>query len=219
MSEKRKRIFKDALFVFPFMLIVSAVALGMMFTIGRTPRDMAGILKRNFTSNQSMKIDDYSKYNTKKYNIDYYYGDSESCVKYAEYSYNAKGDDPLQTLKLFEARDGFDPGIYKIEWFHMEEYVTYSTLENENEVELYKTEEVPLMHNLVESYSWESQMEMYETEVQPSKGYKVLGLLTVYTWESTDRQNILWGLGGNPKELYSYINNSVSEYKKISLNN
>lgn len=215
MSEKRKRIFKEALFIVPFMLIVTAVSLAMMFFVGRTPRDMMGILSRNFTSDKSMKLSDYAEYNNKKYTLEYYYGDSEECVKFAEFSYNSRGDDTIYELTLLEPRDGFDPGNYTIEWFYSEEYVTYSPLGGTEETELNLVEDVPITYNMIKSYSWKSQMEAYEADSEMFKGYKVIGLVSVFTWDSPDRQNIVWGLGGNPKQLYSYLNTSKSEYKKV----
>ncbi len=215
MSEKRKRIFREAIFIVPFMLIVTVVSLAGMFMVGRTPRDMVGILKRNFTSDSSMNIDSYVGYESKKYDLEYYYGDTSECVKYAQFSSNSKGDTPTCTLTLFESRDGFDPGIYTIEWFYSQEYVTYSPLEGEGESESNIASDVPITYNMVKSYEWESQLVNYEADFEQYKGFKVLGFLSVYSWDSAERENILWGLGGNPKELYSYLHNSKDEYKKV----
>ncbi len=215
MSGKRKTIFREALFIVPFMLIVTVVSLAVMFSVGRTPLDTAGIIGRHFAADKSMTFEEYSGYESTKYEIKYYYGDNEECVKYAEYSYNGKGDTPVQKLTLFEARDGFDPGYYKIEWFHGEEYVTYATLENEDKTELYTSGEVPVMYYLVLSYSWQSQMDYFGEEL-PSDGYKLFGFISLYTWETENRDNILWGIGGNPMQFYSYIKNTDNEYKRIS---
>ncbi len=199
----------------PFMLVVTAVSLVLMFFVGRTPKDMVGMLSRNFTSDKSMQLTDYSEYKNKKYSLEYFYGDSEECVKYAEFGYNSKGDNTTYELTLLEPRDGFDPGYYAIEWFHSEEYVTYSTLSGDEETELNHVEDVPITYNMIKSYSWESQMENYGADFEPFKGYKVIGLVSVFSWDSTDRMNIVWGLGGNPKQLYSYLNTSKDEYKKV----
>ena len=216
MSEKRKTIFREALFIVPFMLIVTVVSLAFMFSIGRTPLDMSQIIERHSLPDSSMTFEEYSGYESTKYTIKYYYGDNEECVKYAEYSYNGKGDKPVQKLTLFETRDGFDPGFYKIEWFHGEEYVTYAALENEEKTELYGSGDVPVMYNLVLSYSWQSQMQYYGGEYLPSEGYKLLGFISLYTWDTEDRDNVLWGIGGNPMQFYSYIKDTDNEYKRIS---
>ncbi len=215
MNEKRKTIFREALFTVPFMLVVSVASIASMFFIGRTPLDAAGVLKRHVRSNKTMSIQDYSEYDSRKYELKYYYGDDDDTVKFAHYSYNAKGDDPIQSLTLYEPRDGFDPGYYKIEWFHDEEYVTYATLENEDKTELYYADEVPLMYNLILSYSWKAQAEFYGADNEPSKGYKPLGFISLYLWDSDGRKNILWGIGGNPIEFYSYIADAENEYKKV----
>ena len=216
MSEKRKQIFREGLFVVPFMIIVTAVSLIMMFLVGRTPADVVGSVNRNIKSDQSMNIASYTQINKPKYTLYYYYGDDSSSVKFAEFEYNAKGDNPLSSLTLFEARDGFDAGHYKIEWLHAEEYVTYATLDNENETENYPAEEVPLMYNIIKSYSWQNQLESFGVEYEPSKGYKLLGFVSLYTWDSDNRRNILWGIGGNPLVFYSYLGSGSSEYKKVS---
>lgn len=216
MSEKRKTIFREGLFIVPFMLIVAVVSLVVMFSVGRTPLDASEIIGKHVETDNSMTLEEYSNYDSTKYEIKYYYGDNTECVKYAEYSYNGKGDKPVQKLTLFETRDGFDPGFYKIEWFHGEEYVTYAALENEEKTELYGSGEVPLMYNLVLSYSWQSQMNLYGAEYLPSKGYKLFGFISLYTWDTDDRDNVLWGIGGNPIRFYSYIKNTENEYKRIS---
>ena len=216
MSEKRKTIFREGLFVVPFMLLVTIITAAIMFSVGRTPLDAVGILARHVKSDKSMTLEQYTAYDSVKYNLKYYYGDDTERVKYAEYSYNAKGDETTQSLTLFEPRDGFDPGFYKIEWFHEEEYVTYAALENESKTELYHFDEVPVMYNLILSYSWQAQTVLYGTEYEPAKGYKLLGFISLYTWDTEGRENILWGIGGNPLQFYSYIKEAENEYKRIN---
>lgn len=216
MSEKRKTIFREALFIVPFMLIVTVISFSVMFFVGRTPLDASEIIGRHFKADKTMTLEEYSEYDSVKYSLKYYYGDDTECVKYAEYSFNSKGSDPVQSLTLFEPRDGFDPGYYKIEWFHEEEYVTYATLDNEDKTELYHSEEVPVMYNLILSYSWQSQSELYGASYEPSKGYKLLGFISLYTWDTDGRKNILWGIGGNPLQFYSYIKDAENEYKRVN---
>lgn len=215
MSEKRKTIFREALFIVPFMLIVSVVSIAAMFFVGRTPLDVAAALQKHVKSDKTMSIEDYSEYSSVKYELKYYYGDDRNSVKFAEYSYNSKGDDPIQSLILYEPRDGFDAGYYKIEWFHDEEYVTYAALDNEKKTKLYFAKEAPLMYNLIESYSWKAQAEFHGAGFEPSKGYKPLGIISLYLWDCDGRKNILWGIGGNPLQFYSYIANEQNEYKKV----
>ena len=71
MNEKRKTIFREALFTVPFMLVVSVASIASMFFIGRTPLDAAGVLKRHVRSNKTMSIQDYSEYDSRKYELKY----------------------------------------------------------------------------------------------------------------------------------------------------
>ena len=63
MSEKRKRIFKDALFIVPFMLVTVIVSIIMMFVVGRDVFDMMTIVKENTTSDKTMDISEYTETN------------------------------------------------------------------------------------------------------------------------------------------------------------
>lgn len=216
MSEKRKRIFKEALFLLPFMFVVTAVSLLLMFFVGRDIRDVMNIVTSNSTSDKNMDISDYSEYESKKYTLEYYYGDESDCVKYAEYTENSRGDDTTRILVLHEPRDGFEAGTYKTEWFYSTEYVSFTPTDGEEDnTQSYSAEEQPYMYDYVLSYSYSRLLTDYGAQVEKSKGYKVLGIISAYTWDSSERKNYLLGLGGNPKQFYSYLNNSNTEYKKV----
>ena len=116
MSEKRKRIFKDALFIVPFMIVTAAVSMVLMFIAGRDIHEMMTIVKENTNSEPTMDITEYTGLQSDKYSLSYSYGDKESSVVYASYTYNAKGDNIVETLELKGERDEFDPGTCKIEW-------------------------------------------------------------------------------------------------------
>lgn len=217
MSEKRKIIFREGLVIVPFLLLAAAVSLGFMFFSGRTVLDAVKLVARHVKTEIPADSSAYFDYDGVRYTISYFYGDTDSSVQYAEFTYDKNSDKAVQSLTLFEPRDGFDPGFYKIENFHSEEYVTYAVLENEEETELYLSQDVPVMYNLIQSYSWQGQSDIYKSAAQESaKYYKLLGIISLYTWDADGRENLIWGIGGNPIQFYSYITDSESEYKKIS---
>ena len=61
MSEKRKRIFKDALFIVPFLIVTVIVSLAAMFVSGRDVHEMMTIVKENTNSDPTMDISEYTK--------------------------------------------------------------------------------------------------------------------------------------------------------------
>ncbi len=223
MSAKRKIIFKEALFTVPFLLIASLITAAVMFKAGRSAYDIEQLVKMNFTSDASQNITGYLTTASKAYDVDYYYGDNESSVLYAQFKYEGKGDEPKSTLTLYEARDGFDPGVYTTAWFFGEEYVTYWPLGSSADgagFEKYLTTEVPVMYNLVKSYSWDGAMLSSGAGDELVSGYSLFGI-KLFIWDYSDngtiRENFLWGIGGNPREMYSYIHGTQGEYKKIVL--
>ena len=220
MNEKRKIIFKEALFTIPFLLIALIVTIVVMFLSGRSAYDIKSLVVTNFRSNSSADISPFLKTDSKNYTINYYYGDKNSSEIYASFVYNGKGDDPQSVLTLYEARDGFDPGVYSAVWSLGEQYVTYwpngSSAEGEG-FEKYLATDVPLMFNLVDSYSWEGSMQSSGAADGGIKGYTLLGT-KLFVWDHTEkdvmRDNFIWGIGGNPMEYYSYISGDQGEYKK-----
>ena len=222
MNVKRKRIFKDALFNVPFVIIISAVTVGFMFCAGRTPYDIKQIAASKIDSKSDLDVSAYYNQRAKSYKVDYYYGDKESEKLYAEFVYDGKGDTPVKTLTLYEARNGFDAGEYSRLWVLGDEYVTYtppdSTVES-GAFEKYLASEVPLMANLVSSYSWDTMLQN-SGAVTGCNSSSEVGV-NLFLWDSTEndvlRDNFLWGIGGNPKEMYSYIKGSQGEYKKAVL--
>lgn len=187
-----------------------------MFFVGRDVRDIMGIVTANSTSDKNMDISDYSEYDSKKYTLEYYYGDDSDCVKYAEYVENSRGDDPTQTLVLYEDRDGFEAGTYTIEWFYSTEYISFTPASgDEEDIQNYTAEEQPYMYDYVLSYSYSRLLSDYGADVEKSKGYKLFGLVSAYTWDSSERKNYLMGLGDSPKQFYSYLNSANTEYKKV----
>ena len=205
MSEQRKRIFKDALFVIPFLLIVTAVSLGAMFLNGRDAKDIMEIITENFTSDNQMNISVYTEaFAPKKYTLKYSELSDSDSEPYAVYVLNKKGDDPTETLTLSKECDGFEAGVYKIEWFHQEQYVTFTPLEYDAQTENYLVVEQPYMYEYIKSYSWDNLMTESGASYEVIKGYKILGFISAFTWDSETSQNIIWGLGGNPVELYIY---------------
>ncbi len=223
MNEKRKIIFKEALFTVPFLLIAALATLVVMFLSGRTPQDIERLVVSNFKSDSSADIAPFVKTDAKDYTVRYYYGDNTSSELYAEFSYEGKGDDPKSVLTLYESRDGFDPGVYSVMWFMSEQYVTYWPLNSSADgegFEKYLANEVPLMFKFVNSYSWDGAMQTSGAEDGGAKGYACLGL-KLFVWDHTEkeimRNNFVWGVGGNPLEYYSYIPGSQGEYKKAVL--
>ncbi|MBQ1388282.1 MAG: hypothetical protein IIY78_01505 [Clostridia bacterium] len=223
MNEQRKIIFKEALFNVPFLLIAGLVTLAVMFKSGRSAFDIEQIILSNFRSTQSISADPFLKTESKSYKVEYYYGDTNDEVLFAEFEYSGRGDDPKSTLTLYEARDGFDPGVYSTAWFLGEEYVTYWPIGSSAEgdgFEKYLSTEVPLMFNLVNSYSWEGAANTFGASESALKGYSMLGV-KLFLWDFSDngvmRENFIWGIGGNPREMYSYIQGSQGEYKKAVL--
>lgn len=217
MSDKRKRIFKESLFIVPFLLVVTVVSLVMMFGIGRTVRDTLDIVRENMTSDSNMNISTYTDRESKKYTLKYYYGEKGECTEYAEFTLKAKSDDTTYELTLFEARDGFEAGYYKTEWFYSTEYVTYAPLTDKDNGKSYPVEEEPYMYEYIKSYSYENLMESFGATTEVSKGYKILGLINLYTWDSSDRVNCIWGIGSKPMQFYTYLNDNTTEYKKVTL--
>jgi len=214
MSEQRKRIFKDALFVIPFLLIVTALSLGVMFLTGRDAKDIMQLVTDNFTSDNKMNISVYTEsFSPKKYSLRYSkISDSEN-EPYAVYAFNKKGDDPTETLTLSKECDGFEAGVYRIEWFHQEQYITFTPLEYDAQTESYLVNEQPFMFEYVKSYSWDNLISVSGAAVETVKGYKLLGFISAFTWDSDTSRNILWGLGGNPQELYIYSMDSDQSQK------
>ena len=219
MSEKRKRIFKDALFLVPFLIITALLTLGLMFVAGRDVFEMMTIVKENTTSDSAMDVSGYINLQSNKYSLSYSYGDKENSVEYAVYSYNAKGDNPIETLVLKEERDGFEPGTYKIEWYTNQDFVSYTPDGSTSAPVLYYAEEQPYMCEYVRSYSWSNMLYGLSIDSDTAKGYKVLKVLSAYVWDNSERENILLGLGGNPTDLYSYRIDKPGEYKHIKLTN
>ena len=219
MSEKRKRIFKDALFIVPFLIVTVIVSLAAMFVSGRDVHEMMTIVKENTNSDPTMDISEYTKLEKNKYTLSYSYGDKESSVVYAFYTYNYKGDNPIETLDLKEQRDGYEPGIYKIEWYMNQEFVSYTPDGSTSEPVLYPSVEQPYMCDYVRSYSWNTMLDNLGVDSDLSKGYKVLKVLSAYVWDTTERENILLGFGGNPTEMYSYLHDKPGEYRHVKITN
>ena len=69
MSEKRKRIFKDALFLVPFLIITALLTLGLMFVAGRDVFEMMTIVKENTTSDSAMDVSGYINLQSNKYSL------------------------------------------------------------------------------------------------------------------------------------------------------
>ena len=212
MSNKRKIIFKEALFNVPFLLIISAATLLMMLLSGRSAYDIEQLVKLNMHSDPAVSINSFLTTESKSYETVYYYGDKDSSVKYAEFEYKGKGDAPESVLTLYEARDGFEAGVYSLVWFYDEQFVTY-TPPGSDSFEKYSASENPQMCGLVESYAWESAMAQSGAADGMQSGYKLMGL-RLFIWNSGDRECFLWTIGGNPRELYSYILGTQGEYKK-----
>lgn len=215
MSEKRKRIFRESVFLIPFLIVVTLISFGFMFKIGRTVKDTIMLVEEHFSVDSSMDISDYTK-SRDKYTLKYYYGDDESCTEFAQYSQKS-GDEPVYELTLFEDRDGFEAGYYKTEWFHSVEYVTYAPLEDKKNTESYHVEEQPFMYEYIKSYSYDNLLSDYGALVENIDGYSVLGLINMYVWDSTDGVNCIWGLSQKPVQFYSCFNNGSSEYKKVTI--
>ncbi|MEE3451344.1 MAG: hypothetical protein VZR27_11740 [Acutalibacteraceae bacterium] len=217
MSEQRKRIFKDALFIIPFLLVVTVLSLGLMFLTGRDAKAIMQLVTENFNSNQDMSVSVYTEsFAPKKYTLKYSeISDSEN-EPYAVYVLNKKGDDPTETLTLSKQCDGFEAGVYKIEWFHQEQYVTFTPLDYDAQTVSYQVAEQPFMYEYVKSYSWDNLLSTSGATYEVVKGYKLLGFISAFTWDSETSQNILWGLGGNPQELYIY-SNVAEQSKKIAV--
>ena len=223
MNEKRKIIFKEALFTVPFLLIAAVFTLLFMFKAGRSAYDIEQTVKTNLRSEPSADVTPFLKTDAKSYTVDYYYGDDSDSVLYAEFSYEGKGDDPKSVLTLYETRDGLDAGVYSVMWFMNDQWVTYWPLNSSADgegSEKYPASEVPLMYNLVTSYSWDSAMLSSGAADGAAKGYTMLGV-KLFTWDASDkgimRENFIWGVGGNPLEYYSYIPGTQGEYKKAVL--
>lgn len=223
MSEKRKLIFKEAVFNVPFLIILTVVTAVIMFLSGRSPYDIEQLIKMNMQSDSKIGVSDYLQTSRKSYEVKYYYGDNDGKELYAEFKFEGKGDTPKSTLTLYEARSGFDPGVYTIEWFKSNEYVTFTppdTTADSDKYEQYLTSEVPLMYSFVNSYSWDGAMLKSGAGDGSASGYSLLGI-RLFVWDYTDdgvsRENFIWGIGGNPQEMYSYIRGSEGEYKLMRL--
>ncbi len=223
MSEKRKLIFKEAIFNVPILLILTILTSAAMFLSGRSAYDVRYMIRTNLHSDPQADVTSYLTTSRKSYKIDYSYGDKNENVLYAEFKYEGKGDTPKSILTLYEARSGFDAGEYTIEWFKEKEYVTYtpfnSTASDEN-YEQYSAEDVPVMYNFVSSYSWNGAMLKSGAADEQTSGYSFMGL-KLFVWDYTDegiiRECFMWGIGGNPREMYSYIRGTDGEYKKMVL--
>lgn len=214
MSEKRKRIFKEGAFFLPFLLVVTMVSLIIMFSVGRTMRDAMDLVSENFTSDKNMDVLAYAENESKKYTLKYYYGDAESRTEYAEFTKKMKSDQTIYSLTLLEPRDGFDAGYYTTDWFYSEEFVTYAPLDDKDNTTSYTLDEQPYMYEYILSYSYETLMNDYGATYEVSRGYNILGL-KIYMWDSSERVNYLWGLGGNPMQFYSYLYDKNIEYTKV----
>lgn len=214
MSEKRKRIFKESAFFVPFLLVVTIVSLILMFSAGRTVRDAMNLVSENLTSDVNMDVSAYAVNENKKYTLTYCYGEGEESTEYAEFSQKMKSDQTVYTLTLYEPRDGFDAGYYTTDWFYSEEFVTYAPLDDEENATSYSVSEQPYMYDYILSYSYDTLMNNYGATTEMSKGYNIIGL-KIYMWDTIDRVNYLWGLGGNPMQFYSYLYGNDSEYTKV----
>lgn len=217
MSEKRKRIMRESIFLVPFLLAVMLVSMVAMYSIGRTVRDVVDLIQEKMASDSSMDISYYIDNDSKKYTLKYYYGEKGECTKYAEYSQKIKSDEQTYELVLYESRDGFEPGYYKTEWFHSVEYITYAPLNNENNSSSTPVEDEPYTYEYIKSYSYDYLMKNFGADTEASKGYKILGLANLYTWDSSDRSNCIWGIGSRPLEFYTYLNDNTTEYKKVTV--
>ncbi len=223
MNAKRKIIFKESLVNIPFIIIASIITVCIMFKAGRNVYDIEQLAILRLSPDHSSKITNYIKKDFDHYNIKYYYGDNDSSVLYAEFSYEGRKETPESKLTLYETRDGFDPGEYSSVWFMNEHYVTFtppnSSVESDN-FEMYLADEVPLMNNLVDSYSWEGMLTSCGAAENAENAYSFLGI-KLFRWDHSEndtmRENFVWGIGGNPREMYSYIKGSDGEYKKAIL--
>lgn len=204
--------------MFPFLLIVTVVSLVLMFSIGRDARDVMQLISNKLSVDSSMDLSDYSENKGEKYSLKYYYGDGTDTTLYADFSQKEKGGEVTYSLTLYEPRNGFEPGYYKTEWFHSEEYVTYAPLDDKNNETSNRAEEQSYIYDYIKSYSYDGLMsELGADSINSTDSFKILGLGTVFQWSFDGRENYMWGLGNTPIELYSYIFNGSSEYKKVSI--
>lgn len=215
MSEKRKRIFRESIFLIPFLLIVTVVSLGCLFKIGRTVKDTVMFVEEHLSADNSMDISVYAE-GRDRYTLKYYYGDNDSCTKFAEYSMKS-GDEPVYELTLLEDRDGFEAGFYKTEWFHSAEYVTYAPIDDEKNTESYTVEEQPYIYEYIKSYSYDSLMSNHGALTEYSDGYSVFGIFNMYVWDSENGVNCIWGVGKRAVQFYTCPNSGGTEYKKVTI--
>ncbi|MDE7390452.1 MAG: hypothetical protein K2M82_05885 [Lachnospiraceae bacterium] len=217
MNERRKRILKESLFLFPFLIVVSIVSIGIMFAQGRTIRDTVDLVEEYFTSDSGMDLSVYAENNSNKYTLKYYYGEKDSSEQYAEYTQKTRDGETTCNLVLYEPRDGYQAGYYTTEWFYSVEYVTYAPLDDENSANSYPAEEEPYMYEYIRSYSYDSLLTTNGVETDAYKGYKLLGFISLYSWDYIDRTACAWGIGSKPFEFYIYYNDSTTEYKKVTV--
>ncbi len=220
MSDRRKRIFRESLFLVPFLLIVTVVTLLLMYRTGRTIRDTAELIADNLTVNEDMDISVYTDdFDDDKYTLQYYYGETGESTLYAEFVCNTKDEDePVYCLTLYEERGGYSAGAYETEWFHSEEYISYEPLDgSDGETTSTLVDEAPQTYSYIKSYSYDSLLSDYGVYTEQIKGYKLLGLLSYYTWDTSDRVNCIFGIGGKPLRFYTYPNDNTTEYKKVVL--
>ena len=62
-------------------------------------------------------------------------------------------------------------------------------------------------------------LEEFGIDNDMAKGYKVLKFISAYVWDTSERENILLGLGGNPTNMYSYRMDKPGEYRKVTVTN
>lgn len=215
MSEKRKVVLMEGLFLVPFLLIATVISLVLMFGIGRNFSDIVELSQEYLTADSSMDITEYEFDEDKGYKLKYYYGESEQCTEFANYSQKSNKDGITYELTLLEARDGFDAGYYKTEWFHSEEYITYAPIEDKNKTTSYPVDEQPYMYNYVKSYSYETLLNDYSALSSNTNGYSILGIVKLYVWETNGRVNCIWGIANKPIQFYTKIDNGTEEYKKV----
>ncbi len=220
MSERRKTIFREGLFLVPFLLIAAAVTLVVMYSAGRTIRDTAQLIEDNLTAKADMDISVYTDdFDDEKYTLKYYYGETGESTLYAEFSCNLKDEDePVYSLTLYEERGGYSAGVYETEWFHSEEYISYEPLEDsDGEASSYLVSDSPETYSYIKSYSYDTLLSDYGAYTEQSKGYKLLGILSYYTWDTSDRANCVFGIGSRPLWFYTYPNDNTTEYKKVAI--
>lgn len=219
MSEHKKQILRESVFLIPFLLIAAVVSVAVMFGTGRNVMDIVETAQSSLTPSAQLDLADFAGDSGSASSLKYYYGnygnDGET-VKYAEFREKADSNEPTVSLTLYEPRDGFDAGYYKTEWFHSEEYITYAPPDDKNNAESYPIGEQPYMYEYVKSYSYENLLNNYGALTEYSNGYSILNAVKLFVWNTDGRTNMMWGIGSIPMQFYTYYNNS-DEYKKVTI--